>query len=80
MREKVYCPDCSIEMQFHPVTSDSPLIRADLLSEEDLLSGILDEFYSCPECGRTAIPNEAMFVQQAMNATAWQQMVALELF
>ena len=80
MRERVYCPDCGIEMQFHPVTSDYTLTRADLLSEEDLLSGILDEFYSCPACGKTAVPNEAMFMQQAMKAYAWQQAVAMELF
>lgn len=80
MRERIYCPECSIEMQFHPVTSDYTLTQADLLSEEDLLSGILDEFYSCPECGRTAVPNEAMYLQQAMKAQAWQQAVAMELF
>jgi predicted RNA-binding Zn-ribbon protein involved in translation (DUF1610 family) len=80
MRERVYCPDCGIEMQFHPVTSDYTLTRADLLTEEDLLSGILDEFYSCPACGQTAVPTEEMYAQQAMNAYAWHQVVAVELF
>lgn len=56
-----------VEMQFHPVTSDYTLTRADLMSEEDLLSGILDKFYSCPECGRTAIPNE-MYAGHAVVA------------
>ncbi len=80
MRERVYCPDCNVEMQFPPVTSDYTLTQADLLTEEDLLSGILAEFYSCPACGKTAVPNEAMLMQQAMRTYAWQQAVALELF
>jgi hypothetical protein len=80
MRERVYCSDCGVEMQFHPVTSDYTLTQAELLREEDLLSGILDEFYSCPACGKTAVPNEKMFTQQAMNISAWHLAVATELF
>lgn len=80
MREKMYCPDCSIEMQFHPVTSDYTLTQADLLREEDWLAGILDEFYACPICGKTAVPNEEMFTQQAIKAYAWNVTVATELF
>ncbi len=45
-----------------------------------LLSDIVTEFYSCPECGKTAVPHEAMFMQQVMNAYAWRQAVAMELF
>lgn len=80
MRERVYCSECGIQMEFHPVTTDYTLTRADLMSEEDLLSGILDEFYSCPDCGKTAMPNEETYAQQAMKAYAWQQVVAMELF
>ncbi len=80
MREKMYCPDCGIEMQFHPVTSDYTLTQADLLSEEDLLAGILDEFYSCPACGKTAVPNDEIYVQQMLRAQAWHQAVAMKLF
>ena len=80
MREKMYCPDCGLEMQFHPVTSDFTLTSADLLTEEDLLGGILDEFYACPACGKTAVPNEKIFTQQAMNAYAWNLAVVTELF
>lgn len=74
MRERVYCPDCSVPMEFHPVTS------ANMMREDDALGGILDEFYACPACGKTAIPNEEMFAQQPMNASAWHQVVAVELF
>jgi predicted RNA-binding Zn-ribbon protein involved in translation (DUF1610 family) len=80
MQEKVYCSDCGIEMQFHPVTSDYTLTAADLLSEEEMLNGILDEFYSCPDCGKTAVPNEKLFAQQAKNAYACHLAVATELF
>ncbi|MFN7930126.1 MAG: hypothetical protein U0Y68_19820 [Blastocatellia bacterium] len=80
MREKLYCPDCNVEMQFHPVTADYTITRADLLTEEQLLSGILDEFYSCPACGQTATPNDATYVQQTLRAQAWQQVVAMKLF
>jgi hypothetical protein len=61
-------------MEFHPVTS------ANLLREDDSLGGILDEFYSCPACGKTAVPNEDMFAQQPLNAYARHQVVAIELF
>jgi hypothetical protein len=77
MRERVYCSECGIQMEIHPVTTDYTLTQADLMSEEDLLSGILDEFYSCPECGKTAVPNEEMYAQQAMNTYAWHQVVAM---
>jgi hypothetical protein len=79
MRERIYCPDCSVEMEFHPVTSDYTLTRADLMSEDDLLSGILDEFYSCPECGRTAIPNE-IYAEQTVVAYRWNTAAVFELF
>ncbi|HEX4950623.1 MAG TPA: hypothetical protein VFZ34_28415 [Blastocatellia bacterium] len=74
MREKVYCPDCNVPMEFHPVTS------ANLRQAADALGGILDEFYSCPACGKTAVPNETMFAQQPMHAYAWHQVVAMKLF
>ncbi|HEX4949753.1 MAG TPA: hypothetical protein VFZ34_24020 [Blastocatellia bacterium] len=74
MRERVYCPDCSVPMEFHPVTS------ANFLRAEEPLGGILDEFYSCPVCGKTTVPNEKMFARQPMNAYAWNQVVAVELF
>ena len=80
MREKVSCSDCGIEMQFHPVTSDYTLTPADLLREEDQLDGILDEFYACSACGKTAVPNEKLCAQQATNAYAWKLAVATELF
>jgi hypothetical protein len=51
-----------------------------LLREDDLVNGILDEFYSCPACGKTAVPNEDMLVQKPMNAYAWHLAVATELF
>jgi hypothetical protein len=80
MRERVYCSDCGIEMQFHPVTSEATLTRADLWREEAPLAGILDEFYACPACGKTAVPNENRFTQRATNAYAWNLAVATELF
>ena len=80
MREKMYCTDCNLEMQFHPVTADYTVTRADLLSEEQLLGGILDEFYSCPACGRTAVPNENTYLQQMLRAQVWEQAVAMKLF
>lgn len=74
MRERAYCPDCNVPMEFHPVTSTN------LLREDNSLGGILDEFYSCPTCGKTAVPNEEMYAQQARNAYAWHQVVAMKLF
>ena len=74
MRERVYCPNCTVPMEFHPVTS------ANFLRAEEPLGGILDEFYSCPACGKTVVPNEKLFAQQATSTNAWSQVVAVELF
>lgn len=79
MRERIYCPDCGVEVNFHPITTDYTLTCVDLLSEDDLLSGILDEFYSCPECGRTAIPNE-MYAGHAVIGCRWNTAASVELF
>lgn len=55
-------------------------LEGPVLVRVQMLSGILDEFYSCPACGQTAVLNEEMYAQQAMKAYAWQQAVAMELF
>jgi predicted RNA-binding Zn-ribbon protein involved in translation (DUF1610 family) len=78
MRERIDCPDCGIEMDFHPVTKDDNLMRADLGCGDNLLGGILDEFYSCPECGRTAIPNE-IYAEQTVLTYRWNLVSALEI-
>lgn len=74
MRERAYCPDCHVPMEFHPVTS------INWRREEDSLGGILDEFYACPRCGKTAVPHEEMYAQQAMTAYEWHQVGAMKLF
>jgi hypothetical protein len=56
MKEK-FCPTCEVEMEFHPISHDFMFTRLELENHEDFFSGILDEFYSCPKCGRTAEPD-----------------------
>lgn len=53
-REKMVCQDCGAEMNRHAEKLDytAGLERPDALDPE--LGGLLEEFHTCPECGRTA--------------------------
>ena len=68
MQQKNYCPDCEVAMDFHPITTDFMFTKFELENNEEF-TGILDEFYSCPECGKTAMPIEDQPIRQAEKAT-----------
>lgn len=67
-------------MEFHPVTTDYTLTNLDLLSIDEQLSGILDEFYSCPECGAVAQPREESTLPSQSPILVWHAAATVELF
>lgn len=48
MTEKMNCPSCGAEMNHHA----DKLVYSDELSPSEL-GGLVEEFHSCPRCGRT---------------------------
>jgi predicted RNA-binding Zn-ribbon protein involved in translation (DUF1610 family) len=52
-REKMICVDCGVEMNLHAEKVDYPGEPA-AADDGDLgLGGRLEEFHTCPSCGRT---------------------------
>ncbi len=50
---KMNCPDCGAEMNLHAEKVDYGTdTRAGDPFDEDL-GGVVEEFHTCPECGRT---------------------------
>lgn len=52
-RRKVVCPDCGVDMNCHARKVDYTSLSSDPGADEAEFGGALEEFYTCPECGRT---------------------------
>ena len=53
--EKMLCPDCGIEMNHHADKLDyTPALTEPDAVDPDL-GGILEEVYTCPQCGKTEV-------------------------
>jgi predicted RNA-binding Zn-ribbon protein involved in translation (DUF1610 family) len=52
-REKMVCPDCGVEMNRHAEKVDYTADPAEAGAFDPDLGGRLEEFHTCPECGRT---------------------------
>jgi hypothetical protein len=52
--EKMICPYCKVEMNFHAMKIDYTQTTNEPDSASHELGGILEEFHSCPNCGLTA--------------------------
>jgi predicted RNA-binding Zn-ribbon protein involved in translation (DUF1610 family) len=51
---KMLCPDCGVEMNFHATKIDYAAALDDEGSAiDDDLGGVLEEAHTCPACGRT---------------------------
>jgi len=51
---KMLCPDCGVEMNFHATKIDYAVELADAGSAfDDDLGGVLEEAHTCPACGKT---------------------------
>jgi ribosomal protein S27AE len=48
--EKMICPACGVEMNFHAEKIDYSA-GPDAIDED--LGGVVEEFHTCPECGQT---------------------------
>ncbi len=55
-------------MNFHPVTTDFMFTKFELENNEKF-TDIPDEFYACPQCGKTELPVAAEPVQKTEKAT-----------
>ena len=52
-RTKMVCPDCGVEMNRHAEKVDYTSEPAAADPPDPDLGGTLEEFHTCPECGRT---------------------------
>jgi ribosomal protein S27AE len=51
--EKMICPACGVEMNFHAEKIDyaTGLAEPDAIDAD--LGGVVEEFHTCPECGQS---------------------------
>jgi len=47
------CPDCGVEMNRHAEKVDYTAEASDADPPDPDFDGALEEFHTCPECGRT---------------------------
>ncbi len=47
------CPDCGVKMNHHADKVDFLLESSDSIEVDRDFGGVLEEFYTCPECGKT---------------------------
>jgi predicted RNA-binding Zn-ribbon protein involved in translation (DUF1610 family) len=52
-RGKMVCPDCGVEMNRHAGKVDYTAEPEEAGAFDADLGGVLEEFHTCPECGRT---------------------------
>jgi rRNA maturation endonuclease Nob1 len=51
-REKMVCPTCGVEMNRHAEKIDYAAAADDEAFDPEL-GGVVEEFHTCPSCGRT---------------------------
>ena len=54
-RVKMACPDCGAEMNLHAEKIDYGTEPADGVPFDPDLGGLLEEFHTCADCGRTDV-------------------------
>jgi predicted RNA-binding Zn-ribbon protein involved in translation (DUF1610 family) len=52
-REKMICPDCGVEMNYHADKIDYPEALDEGDHVDPAFGGIIEEAHTCPVCGRT---------------------------
>jgi hypothetical protein len=52
-RGKMICPDCGVEMNRHAEKVDYTAEPSEADPPDPDLGGVLEEFHTCPQCGRT---------------------------
>ena len=53
VKEKMVCPACGVEMNRHAEKIDYTAGDAEAEGFDPDLGGVLEEFHTCPHCGRT---------------------------
>lgn len=53
--DKVVCPDCGVEMNLHAEKVEYTDAEASGEGFDPDLGGVLEEFHTCPACGRTHV-------------------------
>ena len=56
--EKMFCPNCKVEMNFHAMKIDYTQATDKPESVDPEFGGALEKFHSCPKCGMTATREE----------------------
>ena len=51
--DRMVCPDCGVGMNRHAEKVDYTAATADAEGFDAELGGVVEEFHTCPECGRT---------------------------
>ena len=51
--ERLACPDCGVEMNLHAEKVNYAPADGERAPLEDDLGGLVEEFHTCPACGRT---------------------------
>jgi predicted RNA-binding Zn-ribbon protein involved in translation (DUF1610 family) len=51
--EKMICPDCGVEMNYHALKIDYTASLDDESTVDDAEGGVLQEAHTCPACGAT---------------------------
>ena len=51
--EKMICPKCGVEMNFHAEKIDYAAGLAEPGAMDADLGGVVEEFHTCPVCGQT---------------------------
>ncbi|MDT7809325.1 MAG: hypothetical protein QOJ70_3138 [Acidobacteriota bacterium] len=52
-RAGMVCPDCGAEMNQHAEKVAYTAVPSDAAAFDPELGGVVEEFHTCPECGRT---------------------------
>jgi ribosomal protein S27AE len=52
-REQMICPDCGVGMNLHAEKVDYTDAAAEREGFDPDLGGVVEEFHTCPSCGRT---------------------------
>ena len=53
-REKLSCADCGVEMNHHAEKIDYARTSQGEGASDEWHGGVLEEFHTCPACGRTS--------------------------
>jgi predicted RNA-binding Zn-ribbon protein involved in translation (DUF1610 family) len=56
---KMLCPDCGVEMNFHATKIDYTDAPDDAEGIDADLGGVLEEVHTCPACGQTHLRRAA---------------------